>query len=63
MGRLVGWIEDNHENLRRKQIAWHKEVKEEAFADEDHITVKIISENNMKRIWKDASTFRVGNQA
>jgi len=38
--RLVAWIEDNEEKLRGKQIAWHKEVKEEAFADEDHITVK-----------------------
>jgi len=35
-----GWMEDNQEILCGKQIAWHKEVKEEAFADDDHITVK-----------------------
>jgi len=26
--RLISWMEDNQEQLRGKQIAWHKEVKE-----------------------------------
>jgi len=49
-------MEDNQEQLRDKQIAWHKEVKEQVFGAEEHITVKRISEKigNMKKTWKDA---------
>ncbi|KAF8427483.1 hypothetical protein EV426DRAFT_699314 [Tirmania nivea] len=49
--QLIGWMEDNQEQLRGKQVAWYKEVKEQAFANEDHITVKRISEKigNIKK--------------
>ncbi|KAF8416864.1 hypothetical protein EV426DRAFT_721555 [Tirmania nivea] len=36
--QLIAWMEDNQEQLRGKQIAWYKEVKEQIFGDEDHIT-------------------------
>jgi len=51
--RLISWMEDNQEQLRGKQIAWHKE---QVFGAEEHITVKGISEKmgNMKKTWKDA---------
>ncbi|RPB20104.1 hypothetical protein L211DRAFT_572676 [Terfezia boudieri ATCC MYA-4762] len=54
--QLIAWMEDNREQLRGKQVAWHKEVKEQAFANEDHITVKRISEKmgNMKKAWNAA---------
>jgi len=61
-------MEDNQEQLRGKQIAWHKEkeVKKQIFGAEEHITVKRVSEKmgNMEKTWKDAkamqSTIRVG---
>jgi len=31
-------MEENQEQLRGKQIAWHKEVKEQVFGAEEHIT-------------------------
>ncbi|KAF8416376.1 hypothetical protein EV426DRAFT_721831 [Tirmania nivea] len=48
--RLVAWIEDNQEKLRGKQLAWHKNVKEEIFKDDDDMTIKRIREKavNMK---------------
>ncbi|KAF8417327.1 hypothetical protein EV426DRAFT_721276 [Tirmania nivea] len=54
--RLIAWMEENQEELRGKQITWHKLVKGQVFADEDHITVKRIMDKatNMKRSWKDA---------
>ena len=47
---LVEWMEDNQEELRGKQNIWHKQVKEEVFTNEEHITVKRIVEKavNMK---------------
>ncbi|KAF8430248.1 hypothetical protein EV426DRAFT_713247 [Tirmania nivea] len=43
--RLVGWMEENQELLRGKQV---------------HITVKKISEkmSNMKKAWKDAKAMQ-----
>ncbi|KAF8417647.1 hypothetical protein EV426DRAFT_709654 [Tirmania nivea] len=32
--RLVGWMEENQEALRGQQKKWHKDIKEEVFADE-----------------------------
>ncbi|KAF8461924.1 hypothetical protein BDZ91DRAFT_736061 [Kalaharituber pfeilii] len=54
--RLVAWMEDNQEAIRGKQITWYKQVKEQVFAYEDHITVKKISDKmaNAKRAWKEA---------
>ncbi|KAF8416655.1 hypothetical protein EV426DRAFT_711845 [Tirmania nivea] len=51
--RLVAWMEDNQEKLRGKQSAWHKDVKEELFKDEDDMTIKRIREKavNMKTAW------------
>ena len=39
MEHLVGWMEENPEG---KQASWHKDVKDEVFANEEHITVKMI---------------------
>ena len=56
--RLVAWMEENRQDLKGKQIAWHKDVKDQVFADDEHIMVKKITEkaNNMKRRWKEAKT-------
>lgn len=58
--RLVIWMEANQECVRGKQSAWHKEVKEQVFADADHITVKRIREKavNMRSGWKHARAYR-----
>ena len=46
----------NQEELRGKQITWHRRVKEQVFSSEEHITVKRITDKatNMKRSWKEA---------
>ncbi|KAF8428737.1 hypothetical protein EV426DRAFT_711420 [Tirmania nivea] len=36
--RLVCWMEEHQENLRGKQAAWHKDVKEQVFAEDPDIT-------------------------
>ena len=58
----MGWIEDNRELLRGKQLTWHKLVKEEVFIDntDEHIVVKKITEkvNNMKKRWKEAKAMQ-----
>ena len=56
MERLVVWMEENQEKLCGKQISWQKDVKEQQFPNNDHITVKKITDKvaNMKRAWKDA---------
>jgi len=58
--RLISWMEDNQEQLRGKQIAWHKQVKEWLFGAEEYITVKRISEKmgSMKKTWKDAKAMQ-----
>ncbi|KAF8459269.1 hypothetical protein BDZ91DRAFT_464829 [Kalaharituber pfeilii] len=54
--RLITWMQENFESLRGKQVVWHKDVKDQVFSDDDHITVKKIGEKaqNMKKSWKDA---------
>jgi len=49
-------MEENKEELRGKQIKWHKLVKEQVFSSEEHITVRRITDKatNMKRSWKEA---------
>jgi len=37
---LVGWVEEHEESLRQRQAAWHKDVKDQVFADHGEITVK-----------------------
>jgi len=37
---LSGGWEAAQKNYGANQITWHKEVKEEVFADEEHIIVK-----------------------
>jgi len=56
--RIIAWMEDHREEIRGKQIQWHKEVKDQVFADQDHISVKRITEKmgNMRKSWKDASS-------
>ena len=59
--RLLAWMEDNQESLKGKQIPWHKDVKEEVFATDDHITVKKITDKagNLKKNWKSAKVIAV----
>ncbi|KAF8427469.1 hypothetical protein EV426DRAFT_699301 [Tirmania nivea] len=40
--KLIGWMEENQEALRGLQRKWHKDVKEEVFADNENITVNRI---------------------
>jgi hypothetical protein len=56
MERLVCWMEENQQSLRGKQSAWHKDVKEQLFGDNEDITVKRIGEKvqNMKGAWRNA---------
>ena len=56
MERLVAWMEENPQDLKGKQLAWHKEVKDEVFAADEHITIKKIGDKagNMKKRWKQA---------
>ena len=60
--KLIGWMEDNQQHLRGKQMAWYKLVKEEVFAGDDymHITVKKIADKvfNIKRSWKEAKAMQ-----
>lgn len=54
--RLIAWMEDDRERVYTNQRAWHKDVKAEAFADDEHITVERITEKcvEMKKSWKAA---------
>ena len=47
-------MEEKRQDLKGKQLACHKEMKDEVFAADDHITVKEIGEKagNMKKCWK-----------
>jgi len=53
-------MEDHEEEIRGKQVQWHKEVKEQVFADEEHILVKRITEkmDTMRKAWKDAKAMQ-----
>jgi len=57
---LVGWMEENKESLKGKQATWHKDVKDQLFADQEEITVKRIREkvNNMKAAWRETRKLR-----
>jgi len=52
----VGWMEENEASLKRKQSVWHKQVKDQVFADHDEITLKRVKEKvqNMRAAWKEA---------
>lgn len=54
------WMEENEESLRGRQAAWHKDVKDQVFADNEEITVKRIKEKvqNMRSSWKLARKLR-----
>ena len=38
-------MEENYLLLRANQMAWYKQVKEEVFANDDHLTVRKIGDN------------------
>ena len=60
--RLIDWMEDNPEELRGKQAAWHRKIVDKIFntAKDKHIDVKKICDKatNMKKQWRDTSAFR-----
>ena len=57
---MVGWMEENQELLQGKQTAWFKDVKQQEFSNDEHITVKRIADKvtNMKRAWKGAKALQ-----
>ncbi|KAF8422227.1 hypothetical protein EV426DRAFT_706406 [Tirmania nivea] len=57
--RLVGWMEENQEELRGQQKKWHKDIKEEVFVDESIIVNRIrVKVSNMKAAWSMAKKSR-----
>ena len=60
MERLVAWMEDHRRDLRGSRVAWHKNVKDQVFSNEEHITMEKIGEKvaNMKLLWKDTRRIR-----
>jgi len=56
----VSWMEENPEQLRGKQAVWHKDVKDQVFKNDEHVTVKRICGKaaNMRRQWRDTSAMR-----
>ncbi|KAF8439174.1 hypothetical protein BGX38DRAFT_1208809 [Terfezia claveryi] len=58
--KLIGWMEENQEALRGLQRKWHKDVKEEVFADDENITFNRIRDkvSNMKAAWSQAKKAR-----
>jgi len=53
-------MEENQQALRGQQKKWHKDVKEEVFADDDSITLNRIRDKvaNMKVAWSTAKKAR-----
>jgi len=53
-------MEENPEQLRGKQAVWHKDVKDQAFKNDEHVTVKRICDKaaNMRRQWRDTLAMR-----
>jgi len=49
-------MENHEEEIRGKQVQWHKEVKEEVFVDEEYIPVKRTTQKmgSMRKAWKGA---------
>ena len=48
-------MEENQELLQGKQSAWFKNVKEQEFANDEHITIRKIAEKVMNRkVWSAA---------
>ena len=60
MERLVTWMVENPESLRGKQAGWHKDVKEQVFAQSSEITLNRIRDKaqNMKKAWIKARRLR-----
>ena len=58
--RLAAWMEEDPGGLRGKQAVWHKNLKEQVFGGDEHVTVKRISDKaaNMKGQWREASAMR-----
>lgn len=53
-------MEKNPVELKGKQSRWHRDIKDEVFGKDDHITVKRINDKlaNMKRQYKEAITIQ-----
>lgn len=53
---LISWMEENPEQLHGKQSRWYRDVKDEVFYNDEHITVKKINDkaSNMKKASKEA---------
>lgn len=54
--RLVHWMEENQQSLQGRASAWHTDVKQQVFAQNEAITVKRIREKaqNMRNAWRNA---------
>ena len=60
MEKLIAWMEDNPDDLLGKQSRWHRDMKDEVFPNDEHITTKKINDkiSNMKRQWKEAKALQ-----
>lgn len=58
--RMIGWMEDHPLEIRGKQSSWHKDIKDEVFKDNAHVTVRRICDKatNMKKQWGGATAAR-----
>ena len=56
-------MEENQEHLRGKQLAWYKDVNDQEFPDDEHITIKKITDKgqNMKRAYRAANASQEGS--
>lgn len=49
--RMIEWMEDNPEDLKGRQLSWHKDVKDDIFKNDAHIIVKrICDEKTMEGV-------------
>ena len=46
--------------MRGRQVDWFRQVKEQVFSEDEHITVAKIGDKvvNTKRSWKEANTIQ-----
>ncbi|KAF8439653.1 hypothetical protein BGX38DRAFT_1144655 [Terfezia claveryi] len=58
--KLIGWMEENQEVLQGLQRKWHKDIKEEVFADDENIIFNRIRDKvlNIKAAWSQAKKAR-----
>jgi len=52
-------MEESPEELRGRQAVWHKDVKDQGFTNDKHVTERICDKAaNMKKQWRETSAMR-----